>query len=106
MVSADLFNVPTPTPYEVLDANYTNNGGVNFGSAGGGVTYAYGVRTLDDQVDQFEKIVEAGVWTKAHLRKSVALVNIAINDYNAYNVHGDPQVHNYAIPPTIKVDGS
>jgi hypothetical protein len=43
------------------------------------------------------------VWTKAHLRKSVALVNIAINDYNAYN--GDAQVHNYPVPPTNKVDG-
>ena len=92
MVVAELFDVPSPTPWEHLDANNTNNGGVNFGVGGAGVTYAYGYRALDAQVDTFSDLVDGGCWTEEHLRKSVALVSIGINDYTSFNRHGDPLV--------------
>ncbi|KAG0608785.1 hypothetical protein M758_8G132100 [Ceratodon purpureus] len=85
---ATLFEVPSPTPWEHLDANNTNNGGVNFGVGGAGVTYALGYRPLAVQVDVFEKLVNEGLWTKEHLKHSVALVSIGINDYTTFNVNG------------------
>lgn len=95
LVAAELFGVPTPTPWEHLDANNTNNGGVNFGVGGAGVTYAFGYRALDAQVDAFSELVDGGCWTKEHLRKSVALVSIGINDYTSFNRHGDPSVRKH-----------
>ena len=92
MVAAELFGVPSPTPWEHLDANNTNNGGVNFGVGGAGVTYALGYRSLDAQVDAFSELVDKGCWTKEHLRKSVALVSSGINDYTSFNLHGNPLV--------------
>ena len=88
-----MFGVPTPTPWEQLDKhNTTSNGGVNFGVAGASVTYAYGHGTLDAQVDKFTKLAESQLWTQAHLRNSVALVSIGINDYTFYNIYGAPEV--------------
>jgi hypothetical protein len=90
--AANLFEVPTPTPWEHLDPNNTNNGGVNFGVGGAGVTYALGFRTLAVQVDAFEKLVNGGLWTEGHLKHSVALVSIGINDYTSFNLKGTAQV--------------
>lgn len=83
--AATLFEVPTPTPWEHLDSNNTNNGGVNFGVGGAGV--GVGV-TLASQVDAFEILVNGSLWTEGHLNNSVALVSIGINDYNYFNFNG------------------
>lgn len=91
-VAATLFEVPTPTPWEHLDAKNTNNGGVNFGIGGAGVTYALGFQTLAGQVDAFEKLVNGGLWTQGHLKHSVALVSIGINDYTSFNFNGTAKV--------------
>lgn len=99
VVAAELFDVPTPTPWEQLDKhNTTNNGGVNFGVAGASVTYAYGHGNLDAQVDRFTKLAEGRLWTQAHLRNSIALVSIGINDYTFYNIYGALEVI-LSVPP-------
>ena len=97
--AATLFEVPSPTPWEHLDANNTNNGGVNFGVGGAGVTYALGYRPLAVQVDVFEKLVNEGLWTKEHLKHSVALVSIGINDYTTFNVNGTAEVRFQLLSP-------
>lgn len=84
--------MPSPTPWEHLDVNNTNNGGLNFGVGGSGVTYALGFRTLAAQVDAFEKLVNGGLWSKKHLQHSVALVSIGINDYTSFNFNGTAEV--------------
>ncbi|XP_024385843.1 GDSL esterase/lipase At5g03610 [Physcomitrium patens] len=82
--------VPSPTPWEDLPGNgYQNNGGANFGVGGAAVTYAYGWKPLDKQVDEFEGLVKGGTWTAAHLAQSVALVSIGVNDYTYYNKQGN-----------------
>lgn len=93
LLSATLFEVPSPTPWEHLNVNNTNNGGVNFGVGGAGVTFALGFRTLAEQVDAFEKLVNASLWTKDHLQHSVALVSIGINDYTSFNINGTIEVN-------------
>lgn len=80
--------LPSPTPWEALNGGKTN-GGVNFGVGGAGVTYAYGWRPLDQQVDAFAALVKGGTFTAAHLAGSVALVSIGVNDYTYYNQHGN-----------------
>jgi len=98
-----LFEVPSPTPWEHLDVNNKNNGGVNFGVGGAGVTYAVGFRTLAAQVDAFEKLVNGGLWSKGHLKHSVALVSIGINDYNSFNINVTAEVKttNHLITPIV-----
>ena len=99
VVVAELFDVPTPTPWEQLDKHNTpNNGGINFGVAGASVTYAYGHGILDAQVDRFTKLAEGRLWTQAHLRNCVALVSIGINDYTFYNIYGAHEV-TFSVPP-------
>ena len=60
--------------------------GINFARSGAGVTYAWGVLDLDAQVDEMEALVKKGVLTEAHLKNSVAVMNIGINDYDARNL--------------------
>nr|XP_024368108.1 GDSL esterase/lipase At5g03610-like isoform X2 [Physcomitrium patens] len=82
--------VPSPTPWEDLPGNgYQTNGGVNFGVGGAAVTYAYGWKPLEKQVDEFEALVKGGTWTGDHLAQSVALVSIGVNDYTYYNQYGN-----------------
>ena len=57
---------------------------MNFGRGGGAVTYAYGHTSLDEQVDQLEDLV--GAEASDHLKHSVALVSIGVNDYGARNL--------------------
>jgi hypothetical protein len=89
LTAADKLGVASPTSWEYLDGQGApNNGGANFGVGGAGVTPAYGLRTLEQQVDAFEALVKGGTWTAAHLSQSVALVSIGLNDYTYYNQHG------------------
>ncbi|XP_024369129.1 GDSL esterase/lipase At3g09930 isoform X1 [Physcomitrium patens] len=90
---AELFDLPYPTPYLRLENNSEALRGVNFARSGAGVTYAYGLTALVSQVDEIEALVEKHVLTKAHLRKSVALVNIGVNDYHVRNRRGAFQEH-------------
>lgn len=92
-LAAELFDLPYPTPYLRLENNSEALRGVNFARSGAGVTYAYGLTALVSQVDEIEALVEKHVLTKAHLRKSVALVNIGVNDYHVRNRRGAFQVH-------------
>ncbi|KAG0562431.1 hypothetical protein KC19_9G145500 [Ceratodon purpureus] len=87
---ASKLGVPSPTPWEYLNGDQTN-GGVNFGVGGAAVTYAYGWRPLDQQVDAFAALVKGGTFTADHLAGSVALVSIGVNDYTYYNQRGDAQ---------------
>lgn len=80
--------MPSPTPWEYLNGGETN-GGVNFGVGGAGVTYAYGLRPLDQQVDALANLVKGGTFSKDHMANSVALVSIAVNDYTWYNQNGN-----------------
>ena len=66
--------------------------GINFAHSGAGVTFAFGVPDLDDQVDEMEALVKKGVLTEAHLKKSVAVMNIGVNDYDARNLQAPFQV--------------
>lgn len=77
--------VASPTPWEYGG----NNGGVNFGVGGAAVTYAYGLRPLEQQVDAFANLVKGGTFSAAHLAQSVALVSIGVNDYTWYNQNGN-----------------
>lgn len=94
MGAAELFHVPTPTPWTwmQLDPKTTNNGGVNFAIAGAGTNYDWGHPPLSTQVDAFEGFVKQGLWTKHHLQHSVALVSMGINDYGFYNQAGASEV--------------
>jgi hypothetical protein len=94
MGTAELFDVPTPTPWTwmQLDSKTIHNGGVNFAIAGAGTNYDWGHPPLSAQVDAFEQFVKQGLWTKDHLQHSVALVSIGINDYFFYNEVGAPEV--------------
>lgn len=88
--AAAKLGVPSPTPWEDLPGNgYQTNGGVNFGVGGAAVTYAYGWKPLEKQVDEFEALVKGGTWTGDHLAQSVALVSIGVNDYTYYNQYGN-----------------
>lgn len=86
--AAAKLGVPSPTPWEFLNGGQTN-GGVNFGVGGAAVTYAYGWRPLDQQVDAFAALVKGGTFTADHLAGSVALISIGVNDYTYYNQHGN-----------------
>ena len=90
LTAATKLGVPSPTPWEDLAPNnYANNGGANFGVGGAAVTYAYGFRPLDQQVDMFASLVNGGSWSADHLAQSVALVSLGVNDYTYYNQYGN-----------------
>jgi len=72
-----------------LNGGGQTNGGVNFGVGGSGVTYAYGWKPLDQQVDSFAALVKGGSFSAAHLAQSVALISMGVNDYTYYNNQGN-----------------
>jgi len=85
---AELFELPLPTPVLHLGNESDAVAGVNFARSGAGVTYAYGVTPLKDQVDEMQALVTKGALTQEHLRKSVTIINIGVNDYDARNLEG------------------
>ncbi|KAG0569983.1 hypothetical protein M758_6G125000 [Ceratodon purpureus] len=93
---AELFGVPSPTASLLLKNNSESLSGVNFAKGGAGVTYAYGMTPLDRQVNELESLVEKNVLSKSHLRKSVALVSLGVNDYSAYNAYQSSKKSEYA----------
>ena len=84
---AELFGVPYPTPSFQLKNESKSLSGVNFAQGGAGVTYAFGYTPLDTQVNQLESLVQKKALSKSHLRNSVALVSLGVNDYGAYNAY-------------------
>jgi len=93
MHAAGLFGVPCPIASFELKNDSESLAGVNFAQGGGGVTYAFGYTPLDTQVNQLESLVRKKVLPKSHLRRSVALVSLGVNDYGAYNAFHSPKVH-------------
>lgn len=93
---AELFGVPYPTPYSQLQNASESKAGVNFAQGGAGVTYAFGYTPLDTQVDQMEALVQSGALSKLHLRKSVSLVSLGVNDYGSHNAYGTFKESEYA----------
>lgn len=59
---------------------------MNFGRGGAVVPYAYGRTSLDAQVDELEDLIAKGNLAKDHLKNSVALVSIGVNDYTVHNL--------------------
>lgn len=87
LLSAELFGVPSPTPSFQLKNDSASISGVNFAQGGAGVTYAFGYTPLDTQVNDLESLVQKKALSKSHLRSSVALVSLGVNDYSAYNAY-------------------
>ncbi|KAG0583021.1 hypothetical protein KC19_3G102800 [Ceratodon purpureus] len=82
---AELFGLPTPTPYLHLKNDSSPLQGINFARTAAGITYAFGVTELDSQVDDMEALVHNDVLTNDHLKKSVTVLNIGVNDYDVRN---------------------
>jgi hypothetical protein len=91
-LAAELFGLPTPTPYLQLTNDSAPLQGINFARSGGGITYAWGVPDLDSQVDEMEALVHNGVLTQDHLGQSVTVMNIGVNDYDVRNSQAPFQV--------------
>jgi len=85
-VVAELFKLPTPTPFLHRQNHFEALQGINFAVGGAGVTYGYGNTTLDEQVDNMETLVANENLTKRHLRNSVAVISIGLNDYDSRNL--------------------
>lgn len=84
--AAKLFNLPTPTPF-VLRQNLSQAlQGINFAMGDAGATYGYGIIPLDEQVGNMEALVRDGVLTKPHLRNSVGVISVGLNDYDSRNL--------------------
>ncbi|CAK9237978.1 unnamed protein product [Sphagnum troendelagicum] len=81
---AELLGIPTPPPYLNLTDQSTANG-VNFATAGSGVTFAYGENPLGGQVDNLELFLRTDPYSKEALANSVTLVSVNGNDYTAFN---------------------
>jgi len=96
-VVAKLFKLPTPTPFLHRQNLSQALQGINFAVEGTSVTtYGFGVTTLDEQVDNMEALVANGVLTKSHLRNSVGVISVGINDYDARNSETQFQVSQLA----------
>jgi phospholipase/lecithinase/hemolysin len=81
---AELLGIPTPPPYLNLTDQSTAHG-VNFATAGSGVTFAYGENPLGGQVDNLELFLRTDPYSKEALANSVTLVSVNGNDYTAFN---------------------
>lgn len=77
--------MPSPIPSFHLKNDSQSLSGVNFAQGGAGITYAFGFTPLDTQVSDLESLVQKKALSKSHLRNSVALVSLGVNDYGAYN---------------------
>lgn len=94
-MAAEFFGLPTPTPYLHLKNDSLPLQGINFARGGGSVTYAFGVTVLDSQVDEMEALVHSGLLTEEHLKKSVTVMNVGVNDYDIRNYQAPFQVLNF-----------
>jgi phospholipase/lecithinase/hemolysin/uncharacterized surface protein with fasciclin (FAS1) repeats len=86
---AELLGIPTPPPYLNLTDQSTANG-VNFATAGSGVTFAYGENPLGGQVDNLELFLRTDPYSKKALANSLTLVSVNGNDYTAFNGNTSP----------------
>jgi hypothetical protein len=84
VVAAELLGIPTPPAYLNLTDQSTANG-VNFATAGSGVTFANGENPLGGQVDNLELFLRTDTYSKKALANSVTLVSVNGNDYTAFN---------------------
>jgi hypothetical protein len=84
VVAAELLGIPTPPPYLNLTDQSTANG-VNFATAGSGVTFVNGENPLGGQVDNLELFLRTDTYSKKDLANSVTLVSVNGNDYTAFN---------------------
>ncbi|OAE23857.1 hypothetical protein AXG93_369s1510 [Marchantia polymorpha subsp. ruderalis] len=87
VIASRVLHVASPPAYATLLANTSTSisSGMNYAVGGSGVTYAFGLPTLQTQVQWFSQMVKAGAFTPADLKKAVFLVSVNGNDYGAYN---------------------
>lgn len=96
-IAAKYLKVKSPSSYTIrkhLAPHHLKNG-MNFAFGGTGVfeTLNQGPN-MTTQISFFEKAIQDKVLTTSNIRKSVALVSIAGNDYTFYNyINGSIQVH-------------
>lgn len=105
-IAAEYLKVKSPASYRIIKdlAPQHLKNGMSFAFSGTGVfeTLNQGPN-MTTQINCFEKAIEDKVFTTSDIRKSVALVSIAGNDYIRYTLtNGSIQVHVFCLLVILK----
>ncbi|KAK1571915.1 hypothetical protein Q3G72_024890 [Acer saccharum] len=99
---ASFFGITSPVPFE--RRNITRKSrlryGMNFAYGGTGVfnTLEQDRPNMTIQIDHFQELLDKNVYTKHDLKKSVALVSVAGNDYTTFlSTNASLQVRNVKV---------